>query len=38
MKEYQKPEAEFISLVAKEAMTDDITLDGDMATASSIWP
>ena len=36
MKEYQKPEAEFISLVAKEAMTDDL-LDGDMDTESSIF-
>lgn len=39
MKEYVKPEVEYISLQAQEDITagDDDLLDGDMGLASSIW-
>ena len=39
MKEYVKPELEYISLQAQEDITvdDDDLLDGDMGLASSIW-
>lgn len=39
MKEYLKPEAEYISLVAEEVITtsDDELLDGDMELKSSIF-
>ena len=35
-KEYQKPEAELISLVSEEAITDDV-VDGEMGLESSIF-
>ena len=34
MKEYLKPEAEYISLVAEEAITDDEILDGELNVES----
>ena len=36
-KEYQKPEVEFVSLVAQEAITDDWILDGETGVESSIF-
>lgn len=35
MKEYQKPELEFITLVAQEIITDDGLVDGDLGLESS---
>ena len=35
-KDYQKPEVELISLIAQEAVTDDI-IDGEMGLESSIF-
>ena len=37
MKEYLKPEAEYISLVAEEPITDDELLEGDLGMKSSIF-
>ena len=39
MKEYLKPEAEYISLQAEEAITadDDFTVDGETGLESSIF-
>lgn len=37
MKEYLKPEAEYISLVAQEVITDDELLDGYTDVVSSIF-
>ena len=37
-KEYIKPEAELVSLVATEAITDDDdSIDGETGLESSIW-
>ena len=37
MKEYIKPEVEFVSRVAKEEITSSNILDGEMDTESSIF-
>lgn len=37
MKDYQKPDVEFISLVAQEPITDDEFFDGEMGLESSIF-
>ena len=42
MKDYLKPEADFVSLVAEEAITakgevEDDVLDGEQDLESSIW-
>jgi len=36
-KEYQKPEVDVVSLVAQEAITDDLILDGEIGLESSIF-
>ena len=35
MKEYQKPELEFVTLVSQEPITDDGVIDGDLGLESS---
>lgn len=37
MKDYQKPDVEFISLVAQEPITNDEFFDGEMGLESSIF-
>ena len=36
-KEYQKPDVEFVSLVAQEEITSDDYVDGEMGLESSIF-
>lgn len=37
-KEYVKPEVEMVSLITKEAITNNDYVDGDLGLESSIFP